>query len=772
MKIIKKYWSIILLFCIWLFFTAPYFLAGKVIFPSAYLINFFAPWNAYPDFITPVKNNAMPDIISQIYPWKNLVIDFWRSGIIPLWNPYSFSGTPLLANYQSAAFSPFNLLFLILPFIDAWNILILLQPLLAGFFMYILARSFNLRKISSLIAAVSFMFCGFITTWMAYGTLGYAILYLPLILYAVEMYFKSSSKKFLFLLSFSIPLSFFSGHFQISLYVLITLFVYIIYKFFSTKNKRNTLYVILYTIFGLLIAMPQILPSIELYGQTVRSGMFQKIEAIPFQYFATFFAPDYFGNPVTRNDWFGHYAEWAGYIGILPLMLAVYSITRKKNVQTVYLFIFGILVLLLAFNSPLLSLLVTLHIPVLSTSAASRIIVIYSFFFSLLSAFGADYLIEDISTNKSKNRILTWLLSFFAAFIVLWLIVIFKIFLPFDKVVIAKQNLIFPSLIFILIFVSIGVSMLFQKRKFLKFLPLILLLILTFDMLRFTTKWQPNDPREFVFPEITFTKQFKLISGYDRVFSSLGGEAILNYYKLPSLEGYDPLYLKRYGEFISAVDDGTLKDPQRSVVNFPKRGIYINKAINLLGVKYLIHKFSDGRNSWTFPFWEYPSQFVLVYKDQAFEIYRNNRAFPRAFLVNSYEVIPDQSKIIKTLFSQGFNMKEKIILEKNPGVVKSKNNQNNKLEIVKYSPNEINIKTEVEKDSLLFLSDSYYDAWKAFQDGKEIPIYRANYAFRAVPVNAGSHVIEFSYDPLSFKIGLFLALIGFGGILVLLIPKH
>jgi hypothetical protein len=106
----------------------------------------------------PVKNNAMPDVITQIYPWKKLTIDSWKSGSIPLWNPYSFSGTVQAANYQSAVFSPFNLIFFILPFLDAWSLQVLFQPLLAGIGMYVFLRSLSRSRSGSLIGAIGFMF--------------------------------------------------------------------------------------------------------------------------------------------------------------------------------------------------------------------------------------------------------------------------------------------------------------------------------------------------------------------------------------------------------------------------------------------------------------------------------------------------------------------------------------------------------------------------------------------------------------------------------------
>ena len=282
-KYFSKFWPVIFIILIWFVFSSPYFLNNRAPFPSTYQVNNFAPWSANSQFWGPVKNGAMPDIITQIYPWRHLTIEIWKSGSVPLWNPYSFSGTPLLANYQSGALSPFNILFFIFPFVDAWSILVLLQPFLAGLFMYLFARSLKISEVGSLMSSVSFMFCGFITSWMGYATLGYAILFLPLALFCIEKYYVSKKNIFLFLLSLSIPLSFFSGHFQISLYFLIIVLAYIIYKAIVSRNIHNTLYIILYTCFGLLLTSPQVLPSIELYLASFRSSFFQT-NGIPMQY--------------------------------------------------------------------------------------------------------------------------------------------------------------------------------------------------------------------------------------------------------------------------------------------------------------------------------------------------------------------------------------------------------------------------------------------------------------------------------------------------------
>ena len=752
-----RFWPFIFIVAVWIIFSYPYFLKGKAPFASTYQINNFAPWSAYEKFWGPVKNGAMPDVITQIYPWRHLTMEIWKSGQIPFWNPYSFSGNPLLANYQSAVFSPFNILFFIFPFRDSWSILVLLQPLLAGIFTYIFARSLKVSRVGSLISAASFMFCGFMTVWMGYATLGYAILFLPFSLFNIEKYYQTRKLRFLILLSISIPMSFFSGHFQISLYFFIFILAYIFYKFISTKNIFTAFYLLLFICFGLLLSMPQIMPSLEFYSQSFRSSFFQK-GAIPLDYIPTFLAPDFFGNPVTRNDWFGYYAEWNAYIGIIPLMLAIYSVLNRKKGRTLFLFLSGIFVLMLAFNTPISKIITDFHLPILSTSATNRIVVIFSFSFAILAGIGFDKLIVDIKNTKTKT-IISWVGLFGIFYLTLWLIIAQKFLIPADKIYIAKSNLILPTIIFAGSTAVISFS-LFNKKLML-FTIYFLLFTVSFDMLRFATKWQAFDPKNLVFADTPTSNAFQKIDGFHRVLGNLGGEAAV-YYHLPSAEGYDALYVKRYGEFIGFINNQELITSAWSVVNFSKNGLHTKDAINLLDIKYIVHKLADDHASWTFPFWIYPKdQFKLIYKDSKYEFYENTKVFPRAFLVGEYKIITNSKEILKTLFDKKFNLRKEIILEEDPKIKKSSDSIGF-TDIIDYTPNKITINVNAQKEGLLFLTDPFYKGWRARVDGKDVRIYRANYAFRAIPISEGKHTVVFNYIPWSFRLGLYL---GFAGLL-------
>jgi len=764
MKLLKRFWPIILIFVIWFIFSSPYFIQHKVPFSSTYLVNFFSPWNAYPGFSSPVKNNAMPDVITQIYPWKTLTINTFKNLQIPLWNPYSFSGTPQLANYQSAVLSPFNLLFFILPFIDAWSLLVLLQPLLAGIFMYLYLKTLKIGDEGSVLGAIAFMFCGFITTWMAYATLGYAILFLPLALLAIEKFYQTQKVRYLTLLSFTLPLSFFSGHFQISIYFFLFVLAYIFFKFFQTKNIRNTLYLILYTGFGILLSLPQLLPSVEAYMQSLRSGIFEKAEVIPWGYLSTFVAPDFLGNPVTRNDWFGHYAEWNAYIGLIPLMLGFYAIFKTRKKEIIFFGLIAISAILLSFQTPFLDLLIALKIPVLSTSAASRIIVLFSFSICVLAGFGMEKLIEDLK-KKNVKSIYLWLSLFVAIFVILWTVVILKLGLPLDKIIIAKQNLVLPTVIFFAVWVLVSFSLLavhLKKEVLIKIVPILVILIVAFDLLRFSTKWMPFDARSLMYPTIPIAQELNKISSADRVISGIGGEGTI-YYQLPSLEGYDAVYIQRYGEFVASLSTGELTQPARSVVALPKNGLDTKQAINLLGVKYVINKVADGHSVWNFPFWTYPiGTFPTIYNDGVYQIFQNTNAYPRAFMVSKYVVVNNPQKILDTMFSPSFDLKKTIVLEQDPKISLS---GQGKVDINSYSANRITIETNSSGNNLLFLSDTFYPGWEAYVDGQKTPIYRADFTFRAIDIPQGKHQIEFVYNPISFNLGVLAAVLGLFAIL-------
>lgn len=737
---------IFVIIALWLVFSAPYLFKGLVPFPSKYLVTFFAPWNA--SYGMPVKNNAMPDVITQIYPWKQISIETWKQGQIPLWNPYAFGGTPHAGNYQSAVFSPVNILFMILPFIDAWSIMILLQPLLAGMGMYLFLRSLDRSKFAALMGAIGFMFCGFITTWMAYGTLGYAAGTLPWIFCSIAGNFKKSSFISRITLPLCIALSFLSGHFQISFYVCIASILFILFEGLQKRNYGEIGRSLLGIGVGIGLAAPQLLLTYRAYAASTRAESFLRSEVIPWQYIITLFSPDFYGNPVTRNDWFGHYAEWAGFIGVVPLLLAGFSLSQRIRGYKRFFGLLVLAVLLFAYRTPVSDSLFALKIPVLSTSAASRIIALCSFALAVLSAFGFD----DVATYwKSKNRkpIMRFVLGALLCLGMIWVIIfLFKPF-PIDKLIIAKRNLLLPSAIAV---IALGCLLIgFWKKRLFRLLAIVCFVVLAlFDSYRFASKWMPFEPREFMYPETKSIAYLQEHVGIERVFGNIGNE-VAGIFSIPLIEGYDAMYQARFGEFVNASSNGIVVSAGRSVVQFDKSGRFKDETFQLLGVRYIYHRKSDGHNVWAFPVWQYPEgEMVKRFEDEHYEVYEYTSAFPRAFLASSYEVRRDPQEIIDTLFRNDFDRRNTLVLEKEPSIKSQPGEGAATIDL--YTPNKVRIRTISAVPKLLFLSDVYDDGWEATIDGIKTEVYRADYDFRAIAVPAGIHTVEYRYHPKIFRL--------------------
>ena len=68
------------------------------------------------------------------------------------------------------------------------------------------------------------------------------------------------------------------------------------------------------------------------------------------------------------------------------------------------------------------------------------------------------------------------------------------------------------------------------------------------------------------------------------------------------------------------------------------------------------------------------------------------------------------------------------------------------------------IQVTASQPGWLVVADTWYPGWQARLDGEQVPVLRANYLFRAVAVEQGTHQVEFIYRPFSFWFGLGISL--------------
>jgi hypothetical protein len=168
-------------------------------------------------------------------------------------------------------------------------------------------------------------------------------------------------------------------------------------------------------------------------------------------------------------------------------------------------------------------------------------------------------------------------------------------------------------------------------------------------------------------------------------------------------------------------------------------------------------------------------------KKNTIKLYKNRSPLPRAWLVRDFKVL-DSKTILSRMTSKDFRPDREVLLEEKPkwggeaiggrrGPPLRKTNDvgeplsglSQSVEIISESNNRLRLRVKAKEDALLLLSDTYYPGWKAFVDGTPQKIYQADYAFRAVPLNPGTHRVEFIYDPMSFKLGVGVTILGILG---------
>lgn len=764
---LNKIWPLVLLLAIVGLFFRSFIFEGKLPLPADTILGMYHPWRdvVWDNFTAgvPFKNFLITDPVRQQYPWRELAISLLKQGELALWNPYAFAGAPLLANFQSAPFYPLNLLFFLFPFNFAWGTLIFLEPLLAGLFLYLYLRNLNIGKSASFLGALTFAFSGFSVAWLEWGTILHAGLWLPLILLSIDKIITHSNSwrnekfKWGIIFVFSLIASFFAGHLQTAFYVIGISIVYFLVRWWQSGKQKKTLFLfsIFYLLFTIITAV-QWLPTLQFINLSARQididwqkpGWF-----LPWQNLVQFIAPDFFGNPATLNYWgIWNYGEFIGYIGIVPLIFALLTTFFRKDKKTLFFGTLFFLALSFALPTPWAKIPYQLQIPLIATSQPTRLLFLIDFSLAILAALGFDYFLKSVSMNQfiETSRIKEIGKVLFTLFLIIVGLWIFVIFAPkiwshtfwFPNLEISKRNLILPTLLFltfvgtVILYHILIYHIKFRRVLFWGRFGLIMgvLFLSTFDLLRFGWKFTPFTKKEWLFPQtktIEFLKNqeepFRFMSLDRRIFPP--NSPIV--YRLQTVEGYDPLYLARYGQLVAAWESGN-PEAQAAFGRILTPHNFESKIADLLNVKYVLSLKEEKS-----------PKLELVFQEGQTRVYENKKVLPRAFFVYDYQVAKSSQEALHLLMAEKTDLAKTAILEEDPKIKLFSPQEEGKVIIKEYREQKVILETQSSLPGLLILSDNFYPGWQAFIDGKQVKIYRVDYTLRGIIVPEGKHKVEF-----------------------------
>jgi len=732
---------------------APFLLQGKIPLNADYPLVRFEPW--WHEFHgVEAQNRELDDPVMYIYPIRELSAGMLKRGIVPLWNPYILCGTPLLADSVSLPFDPFGLIALALPFPIAWGTIILAQLLVTGWSMYALLRYYGCSRPAAVLGGATFMLCGTFTVWLEYISWIGTFCWAPLCLLCLDVGIRRERTLPFVGAAVLMAFTILGGLLQLALYFFVMAALYAVFQiaaFQWAKGERwaaarSVLRLGLACGLALLLASAQLLPTLELAALTYRAPLrYVGANDLSFAELVTYVAPNLFGHPAWHDQYYhqvgitGFLFRHGGYVGILPLALALFAALRRwrdSRVAAHVVLSFGNLLFLVLLGLGLERVVLAVF-PAFGGLHAKRQVVVYSLSAAVLAGYGLDALLE---AGRRLRRTLARAVGIVAA-VAAGAVMALSGYAPTAREVapwlgswgersplgiLALYRGVWPTL---LLLAAAWALVRFGPRLGQRRWAVALVGLAALDLLGQARLYNPFVPRDWIAPR---NEAIAWLQGQPGIFRISGVSPPLDV-EHPRLDWY----VRRY--------KGDCIPPN-------------------LGQPYRLYDIR-GRSS-LFPVWIREhcqavtgNDDIRVLMDYRAAEHRDPRVLrlsPR-YVLSPEPLDPDDYTLVRggspaIYESQGAA----------PRAYLSTPGERAGAAIETYAPNEVRIRIAEPRGGDLVLTDTWYPGWRAFVDGQERPVKRVNDLLRAVEVQPGETRVHMVYEPRSFRLGLFLSLVGVG----------
>ncbi len=675
------------------------------------------------------------------------------NGEWPLWNHLELTGVPLLANSQSSVFYPLRLLQLVLQIDWALTVYVILKLFLCGIVGYLCARLLKLSPALARFFSVAWMAGSYNLLWCHWPLTDVAI-WVPPLLLGMEFLLREAYRRGFFTTTFAGVLILLAGHPETAFTFCLGLGGYFLVRILQKRHMGRRL-IVPVAVCGLawvlvfLVCAAQLVPFFEYLAHS--TSEFARNEAEGGETYtagmaAAFWVPRFFGTWAENNFLAGAnsnsnlismlypgMAVWAGLMLLFTRSNRSERDRERRN-MAIALAIPAVIGLLLSFYFPTFQF--VHRLPVMNTLREWYHACFAMLAFPLLATLG----FERWFSRPRRLREAAWVLPpllIGAVFIV--------VLLRFDQRVLEMKNMweyvvresLLAASLASAALVLCAISCFWMRPRV---LLVCFMLLAAGDYMLATRGLRPSLPREQVFPETALLNRLQSLEQPCRLGVAEGyiPPGTVANYGLEEWLGYDGLYPERIRRFQLEMSTDIWKamEPVCSIQYY----------LNYPAYETLL-KLEER------PFLEY------VETLDGMEIYRNTRAFPRAFLVPEIRVISDRDDLFDVLRSDDFDPSRTVVAEWGPSLSLSPPADGvlGHATVTSREPTRVVVEVDAASPCVLVLADAYYPGWRAEIDGARATIFPAYYAFRGILVPAGHHTVVYSYFPLSLSIGLLIS---------------
>ncbi len=736
-------------------------------------------------------------------------------GVYPLWNPYIMCGMPAFASLSIApGVDVVNVVIrtIVSPFSDSQGGFAgrLLNFFIMGGLMYLLLRSRKISPAPALFASLALVFLPQVVAYPAFGhnTKLATITLAPVIFLAAERLLEKRNLFFFGLYGLVSGLQLLRNHLQICYYTqMMVILFFIFWAIWNLRQDKKWGTVLKgfgllagAMVIGTLVSAVINLSVWEYAHYSIRGGGtgggldygYATNWSFPPAEIVTFLIPSFMG--------FGGATYWGSmpftdfpiYFGIVTLFLGGLALVIRRDKLTLFFGFLALFALVLSFGKylPLLYGPMFKLAPFFSKFRSPKMInIIIGFSLCFLSGLAIEALIQagEESRLMINRRLKRYALIFggLLALVFIALLLARPLYLGWadklgNRAARAYDMAVsdgFRSLLLLggtVIFAMAAAG----KSRIRTLAPFALIIILLIDLWPVSRRFMHIQPRTDLAsyfqatPEIDFLKKQE---GVFRIFTmgdSRQGNWFM-YHRLQNVGGYNTARLKIYQNFmerfiwpngipilfLKSRPDGRGWVARSQDEITPKLRQAYHAFLKISNVKYVVTPFRlsalDTSMMAVFaPGQNYPNG-----------IYQFKDFLPRVFFPDSVLTVPDEAHTLDFIANGGMDPAKIAVIDQEPEY-RIEPSPNRKAEISEYGLQRIQIDAEVDRPSLLVLSDAYYPkGWRVLVDGVEKRIYQTDYLIRSVFLDAGKHQVEFIFAPADFSRGLFLSLIS-GGLLI------
>ena len=709
-----------------------------------------------------------------------------RDGDLPLWNPYSFGGTPFLANGQSGVlYPPRMVLSLVASPTRVHDILLATHLFLAGVAMFLLLGAARLSFPAALVGGVAWMLNSYALAWQALEHYIVIEAWLPLGLLLTHAAVRRRSWTATFGLGLVLALLYVGGN---VLYVELALVAIAGYAAalaiagspdLRTIVARGARFAVAFLLF-VGIAAVAILPTLSLASDSARASLsYSELGKFALSWHSlvyVFQAPYKAGGDPYHHDLFAGTA--VGFLAIAGLF--------RRDLLARYAAVVGAVVILFMVHTPV-TFVVDHALPGFGNfKPLARAAFLFQLALAILAAYGFEATRRFLGRAQNRRLLqLQFVAGAIAGLVLEHLVMRATGHSP-------RFAGAFSLVLAISLVGAVGLALITRRtdlldqasRRLSRWTPYrasAAVAVLTIVVVGTTVgqEWfwarkvmlhQP-DSAQYLYPATPLIRRLEArpterFLPTNPVFR--GSTAMI--YALSSASGYESLLPERTMNFWRVVGSGLAPDElarQPLIYAYDPEFKLAELRPELLeraGVASVVAPPRESSET-------IPSGLDLRYSGADGRIFSVAHAVPRAYVVGACEEVAAPIAALQRFIAPDFAASGEVVLEQSslkraglscagqsPGRVGAAT-------VTRSSIDSLGVDVVARQSGWLVVTDSWDRGWHATVDGQPTDVLPADYALRAVRVPAGVHTVRFAYEPTSFRVGEIISITSLGAIL-------